>query len=95
MYIDELFSGLDYDNFPQVSVIDNRKQVEEMVKVSGISVLSDCEHHSANITRWSFRQQVINDKIAYGKFNRPLLRCTPWAICMGRLLTPAALFLRH
>jgi hypothetical protein len=30
MYVDELFSGLDYANFPKVSVIDNKMQVEEM-----------------------------------------------------------------
>ena len=32
MYLDEVFSGLDYGNFPKISVIDNKIGAEEMVK---------------------------------------------------------------
>ena len=45
MYVDEVFSGLDYHNFPRISVIENKMQVDEMVKVSNISLTSTCEHH--------------------------------------------------
>ena len=71
MYIDELFSGLDYANFPKVSVIDNKMQVEEMVKVSGISVLSTCEHHFVTIDGNSRVAYIPKDKIiGLSKINR-------------------------
>ncbi|MFK7733742.1 MAG: GTP cyclohydrolase I FolE [Pseudomonadales bacterium] len=49
MYVHELFGGLDYENFPKLSVIENKMGVEEMVKVRDISVLSTCEHHFVTI----------------------------------------------
>ncbi len=49
MYVDEMFSGLDYTNFPKITVIENKMGVEEMVKVSDISITSICEHHFVTI----------------------------------------------
>ncbi len=49
MYVDEIFSGLDYLNFPKITVIDKKMGVEEMVKVSDISLTSTCEHHFVTI----------------------------------------------
>ena len=49
MYVDEVFRGLSYENFPKVTVIDNKMQVEEMVTVRDISVTSTCEHHFVTI----------------------------------------------
>lgn len=49
MYVDEIFSGLDYGKFPKVTVIDNKMGVEEMVKIDKISVISTCEHHFVTI----------------------------------------------
>jgi GTP cyclohydrolase I len=49
MYVNEIFSGLDYANFPKISQIENKMGVEEMVKVSDISVVSTCEHHFITI----------------------------------------------
>ncbi len=49
MYVHEVFGGLDYENFPKLSVIENKMGVEEMVKVRDISVLSTCEHHFVTI----------------------------------------------
>jgi GTP cyclohydrolase I len=49
MYVDEIFSGLDYTRFPKNSIIDNKMGVDEMVKVSDISVVSTCEHHFVTI----------------------------------------------
>ena len=45
MFVDELFSGLDYRNFPDITVIENKMQVDEMIKVKDISFTSTCEHH--------------------------------------------------
>lgn len=49
MYVDEIFSGLDYARFPKITVIDNKMQVEEMVLVDDIDVTSTCEHHFVTI----------------------------------------------
>ncbi|ARP38402.1 GTP cyclohydrolase I FolE [Vibrio syngnathi] len=49
MYVHEIFSGLDYDNFPKISVIENKMSVDEMVKVSDIDLTSTCEHHFITI----------------------------------------------
>lgn len=49
MYVHEIFSGLDYDNFPKISVIENKMSVDEMVKVSNIDLTSTCEHHFITI----------------------------------------------
>ncbi|MCL1077034.1 GTP cyclohydrolase I FolE [Parashewanella spongiae] len=49
MYIDEIFSGLDYCNFPKITMIDNKMNVEEMIKVQDISLTSTCEHHLVTI----------------------------------------------
>jgi len=49
MYVDELFSGLDYGHFPKITAIDNKMAVDEMVRVSDISLVSTCEHHFITI----------------------------------------------
>lgn len=49
MYVDEIFGGLDYANFPKMSLIENKMQVKEMVKVKDISFTSTCEHHFVTI----------------------------------------------
>jgi len=45
MYVHEIFSGLNYEQFPALSVIDNRMGADEIVKVRNISMTSTCEHH--------------------------------------------------
>ncbi|MCH8538555.1 MAG: GTP cyclohydrolase I FolE [Alkalimonas sp.] len=49
MYVDEIFSGLDYQHFPKVTQIDNKMNVKEMIKVRDISFSSTCEHHFVTI----------------------------------------------
>lgn len=71
MYVDELFGGLDYANFPKMSVIENKMGVEEMVKVSDISVISTCEHHFVTIDGGSRVAYIPKDKIVgLSKINR-------------------------
>jgi GTP cyclohydrolase I len=71
MYVDELFSGLDYSHFPKVSVIDNKMGVEEMVKVDNINVISTCEHHFVTIDGASSVAYIPKDKIiGLSKINR-------------------------
>lgn len=71
MYVDELFGGLDYGQFPKMSVIDNKMGVEEMVKVSDISVISTCEHHFVTIDGTSRVAYIPGNKIVgLSKINR-------------------------
>ena len=71
MYVDEIFSGLDYFNFPKITVIDNKMGVEEMVKVSEISLTSTCEHHFVTIDGTARVAYIPNDKIiGLSKINR-------------------------
>lgn len=44
MYVDELFYGLDYNNFPKCTTVDNKMEYDEMV-VERATVKSVCEHH--------------------------------------------------
>ena len=44
MYCDEIFYGLNYENFPKCTVIENRMKYDEMVSQK-CSVMSTCEHH--------------------------------------------------
>lgn len=71
MYVDEVFGGLDYENFPKISVIDNKMQVDEMVKVQDISLTSTCEHHFVVIDG-NAKVAYIPDKkiIGLSKINR-------------------------
>lgn len=45
MYIKELFWGLDYANFPDCTIVDNKMKYKEMVVRDGVDVKSMCEHH--------------------------------------------------
>lgn len=49
MYVDEIFNGLDYSEFPRISVIENKMGMDEMVSIDDIAVLSTCEHHFITI----------------------------------------------
>lgn len=71
MYLDEIFSGLDYLNFPKITVIENKMGVEEMVKVSEISLTSTCEHHFVTIDGTARVAYIPKDKIiGLSKINR-------------------------
>ena len=49
MYVDEVFAGLDYSNFPKITVIENKMQIDQPVQVSDINLTSTCEHHFVTI----------------------------------------------
>jgi GTP cyclohydrolase I len=71
MYVHEIFSGLDYNNFPKISVIDNKMSVDEMVKVSNIELTSTCEHHFVTIDGLAQVAYIPESKIlGLSKINR-------------------------
>lgn len=71
MYVDEVFSGLDYANFPTISVIDNKMQVEEMVCIDKIDLVSTCEHHFVTIDGSARVAYIPRDRIiGLSKINR-------------------------
>ncbi|QOI10991.1 GTP cyclohydrolase I FolE [Blochmannia endosymbiont of Colobopsis nipponica] len=45
MYVEELFSGLDYSNFPKIRIIKNKMKINEMITIRDITLTSTCEHH--------------------------------------------------
>ncbi|WP_074212509.1 GTP cyclohydrolase I FolE [Salinivibrio sp. ES.052] len=71
MYVDEIFSGLDYAHFPKVTMIDNKMGCDEMVRVKDISVTSTCEHHLVTIDgRATVAYLPDNKVIGLSKINR-------------------------
>ncbi|MBJ7536700.1 GTP cyclohydrolase I FolE [Marinomonas transparens] len=71
MYVKEIFSGLDYSQFPKITVIENKMKVDEMVKVKDISFTSTCEHHFVTIDGMAKVAYLPNDKIiGLSKINR-------------------------
>jgi len=45
MFVSEIFWGLDYDNFPKCTAVENKMRYDEMVVERNITVMSSCEHH--------------------------------------------------
>ena len=71
MYVNEIFSGLDYRNFPKLTVIENKMRVDEMVRVQNIDLASTCEHHFITIDGTAAVAYIPKDKvIGLSKINR-------------------------
>lgn len=71
MYVHEIFSGLDYRNFPKLSLIENKMAANEMVKIRNIDLTSTCEHHFVTIDGVAKVAYIPKDTIiGLSKINR-------------------------
>lgn len=71
MYVREIFSGLDYAQFPKLSLIDNKMGANEMVKIREIDLTSTCEHHFVTIDGTAKVAYIPKDRIiGLSKINR-------------------------
>ncbi|MFC3122283.1 GTP cyclohydrolase I FolE [Agaribacter flavus] len=71
MFVDEIFSGLDYKNFPKITQIENKMSIEEPVQVTDISLTSTCEHHFVTIDGTASVAYIPKDTvIGLSKINR-------------------------
>jgi GTP cyclohydrolase I len=71
MYVREIFSGLDYTQFPKLILLENKMGSDEMIKVSNIELTSTCEHHFVTIDGTASVAYVPAEKIiGLSKINR-------------------------
>ncbi|MEO7385679.1 MAG: GTP cyclohydrolase I FolE [Gammaproteobacteria bacterium] len=71
MYVSEIFGGLDYRNFPKLTVVANKMQCDEMIRVGKISLSSTCEHHFITIDGTATVAYIPREKvIGLSKINR-------------------------
>jgi len=71
MYVQEIFGGLDYANFPKLTVIENKMNVDEMIKVRNIGLSSTCEHHFVTIDGEATVAYIPRNKVVgLSKINR-------------------------
>ncbi|MBT0586971.1 GTP cyclohydrolase I FolE [Alteromonas oceanisediminis] len=71
MYVNEIFSGLDYAKFPKITQIENKMHIDQPVQVSDISLTSTCEHHFVTIDGTATVAYIPKDTvIGLSKINR-------------------------
>ncbi|MFO1355375.1 MAG: GTP cyclohydrolase I FolE [Gammaproteobacteria bacterium] len=71
MYIEEVFSGLDYRNFPKMTTVENKMRVDGMIRITDIHVCSTCEHHFVTIDGTGTVAYIPHEKvIGLSKINR-------------------------
>lgn len=71
MYVNEVFSGLQKENFPRITAIENEMNYDQMVLVQNIQVLSVCEHHLQTIHGQATVAYIPNGHvIGLSKINR-------------------------
>jgi GTP cyclohydrolase IA len=71
LYSDEYFAGLNYDNFPKATVVDNKFNYDEMLLERNVAVNSLCEHHMLPIVGSAFVAYIPERKVlGLSKINR-------------------------
>lgn len=71
MFMNELFWGLDYSNFPKATVVENKMKYDEMIMERNVTVHSTCEHHLLPILGSAHVAYIPKDKVlGLSKLNR-------------------------
>nr|BAA93678.1 GTP cyclohydrolase I [Tetrahymena pyriformis] len=71
MYVNEMFKGLDYSNFPDMTTIENKMEYNEMVRIQDIALTTTCEHHFITFDGFATVAYIPKDKvIGLSKINR-------------------------
>lgn len=71
MFLGETFWGLDPDNFPKVTVVENKMKYDEMIVERNITVSSTCEHHFLPILGFAHVAYIPGAKVpGLSKINR-------------------------
>jgi GTP cyclohydrolase I len=71
MYVSELCAGLSYNEFPKVSVFENKMGYDQMVVQKDITFHSMCEHHFVNFNGFAQIAYIPNDTVVgLSKLNR-------------------------
>lgn len=71
MYVDEIFSGLNPQNKPKITLFDNKYRYNQMLVEKNISFYSNCEHHFVPIFGKAHVAYISSGKvIGLSKLNR-------------------------
>lgn len=71
MYVTQMFSGLNYRNFPKCTTVQNKMNYDEMVVVDEINMQSNCEHHFVIIDGFVKIGYIPKDRVlGLSKINR-------------------------
>jgi GTP cyclohydrolase IA len=71
MYVEEIFSGLNPKNKPNIALFENKYQYEEMLVEKDINFFSNCEHHFVPIHGKAHVAYISNGNvIGLSKINR-------------------------
>lgn len=71
MYVNEIFKGLNIDNFPKLAAIENEMGYDQMLVVRDIAIISTCEHHFVTIDGLATIAYIPKEKvIGLSKINR-------------------------
>ncbi|MEO0336193.1 MAG: GTP cyclohydrolase I FolE, partial [Pseudomonadota bacterium] len=71
MYVNEIFSGLREENFPKITVIENKMDYDQMIVAKQVGIMSNCEHHFVTIDGLATIAYIPNEKvIGLSKINR-------------------------
>lgn len=71
MYVDEIFYGLDWRNFPKCTTVANKMGYSSMVVERNINVQSNCEHHFVIIDGRAHVAYIPKQKVlGLSKINR-------------------------
>lgn len=71
MYVKECFAGLNPENFPKMTAIENQMNYDQMIVVKKINTISVCEHHFVTIDGYATVAYIPRKKvIGLSKINR-------------------------